>query len=87
MLGDALKLEVTAAPVGGAANAEVEALVAELLGVAPRDVSVVAGAGARCKVVEIRGVGGASAAARLAVTAPAVSAEKRKDSAEPGSAS
>ena len=51
--GDALKLQVTAPPVDGAANAEVIALLAEELGVPKGAVHLVAGEQARSKVVEI----------------------------------
>ncbi len=55
-LGDALKVRVTAPPEKGRANAAVEALVADALGV-PRDcVRVVAGGASPRKVLEIRGL-------------------------------
>jgi len=52
----ALKLAVTAAPEGGLANAAVEELVAELLGVRSRQVTVVRGATSRNKLVEVDGL-------------------------------
>jgi len=52
----ALLVRVTAPPVGGAANTAVVDLVADLLGVARRDVSVVTGQTSRRKVLEIRGI-------------------------------
>ena len=53
--GDALKVRVTAPPVGGAANAALVALLADALGVQKRDVRVVSGESSRSKIVEIRG--------------------------------
>ena len=52
---DALRLRVAAPPVEGKANAEAERYVAELLGVATSDVSVVNGASGRNKAVLVRG--------------------------------
>ena len=63
--GDAWKLRVTAAPERGKANAALVDLLAAQLGLAPRDVVVVAGAGARDKVVELRGVSAGEAERRL----------------------
>lgn len=51
--GDALKVQVAAPPVDGAANAAVIALVADWLGVARRDVRVAHGERGRDKVVAI----------------------------------
>jgi len=64
-IGDALKVEVTAPPAEGAANAEVEALIAELLGIAGRQVTVAHGAMSRRKVVVVNGITAAEAAALL----------------------
>jgi uncharacterized protein (TIGR00251 family) len=63
--GGALKVEVTAPPEGGAANVAVEELVASLLGVAKRAVTVVVGHGSRSKTLSVTGVDAASAAAAL----------------------
>jgi uncharacterized protein len=52
---DALRLRVAAPPVEGKANAEAERYVAELLGVATSDVSVVRGASSRNKTILVRG--------------------------------
>jgi uncharacterized protein len=52
---DALKLRVAAPPVDGRANAEAERYVAQLLGVANSDVSVVRGATGRNKTIFVRG--------------------------------
>jgi uncharacterized protein (TIGR00251 family) len=50
-----LKLRITAPPVEGAANEALTRLVAELLGVPRRNVSVVAGSTGRRKILEIEG--------------------------------
>ena len=65
-LGDAWKLRVRAAPERGRANAEVERLLAGELGLAARDVRVVAGRTSRDKVVEIAGLSVEEAERRLA---------------------
>lgn len=53
----ALKIALRAAPVDGEANAALLAFVARAMGVAKRDVSLVAGATSKRKRVEVRGVG------------------------------
>jgi uncharacterized protein (TIGR00251 family) len=53
--GDALKVRVQAAPVEGAANDALVALLARLLAVRSSDVRIVAGQTSRRKVVEVRG--------------------------------
>ena len=52
-----LKVRVRAAASEGEANAALMKLIAKSLGVAVRDVSLVAGAGARLKQLRISGVG------------------------------
>jgi uncharacterized protein YggU (UPF0235/DUF167 family) len=54
--GDAWKVRVSAAPERGAANAAVLDLLAASLGMERRSVTLVAGATARDKVVEIEGL-------------------------------
>lgn len=54
--GEAWKVRVAAAPEQGRANAEVCAFLAKLAGVPRRNVTVVAGASSRDKLVELRGV-------------------------------
>jgi uncharacterized protein len=54
-----LKARVRAAASEGAANAALIALIAKALGVAQRDVQVVAGATARVKRVRVAGAGAA----------------------------
>ena len=57
-----LKARVRAAASEGAANAALIALIVKALGVAQRDVQVVAGATARVKRVRVAGAGAALAA-------------------------
>lgn len=54
--GDALRVRVGAAPVDGAANEAVVAVLADALGVPRRDVTIVSGLTGRSKVVEVAGV-------------------------------
>jgi uncharacterized protein (TIGR00251 family) len=54
--GDALKVRLSAPPVGGAANAALVELLAAALAVSRASVRVVAGATSRSKLVEIDGV-------------------------------
>ena len=56
--GDALKVAVTAPADRGRANEAVLALLAEVLGVAVRDVALVAGRTSRAKRVAVRGLDG-----------------------------
>lgn len=55
--GDELAVRVSVAPEGGKANAAACRVIADALGVAKSAVTVVRGATARHKVVEIEGVG------------------------------
>jgi uncharacterized protein len=55
--GAALRVRVGAAPVDGAANEAVVAVLAGALGVPKRNVTIVSGQSARAKVVEVAGVG------------------------------
>lgn len=64
--GDVLKVRVTAAAERGKANAAVERLLADALGVPRAAVSVVSGRTGRDKVVEIAGLDSAAVARRLA---------------------
>ena len=50
-----LKVRVRAVPEGGKANAALEKLLAKYLGVASRDVMIVAGAASRIKQVKVSG--------------------------------
>ena len=49
-----LRVRLTAPPVDGAANDALVALLAERLGIAKRDISIVHGATGRQKIVEVR---------------------------------
>lgn len=53
--GEALRVAVAAAPVEGAANEALIALLAEALGVGKRDVEIVSGEHSRQKRVRVRG--------------------------------
>jgi uncharacterized protein (TIGR00251 family) len=65
-LGDALKIKVSAPPEGGKANAAVCALLARALGVAKRDVTVIAGHTQPHKQIRVAGISENAAAATLA---------------------
>ena len=54
--GDAIKVRITARAVEGAANDALVELLATTFGVRVGDVTIVAGAKARSKIVELRGV-------------------------------
>ena len=54
--GERLRVRLTAAPVDGAANEALVALLAERLGVPKRQVVIVRGARSRLKVVEVVGL-------------------------------
>jgi uncharacterized protein (TIGR00251 family) len=63
--GEALKIKVASPPVEGAANAELGAFLAALLGVRRCDVTLLRGASARQKTLKIEGVSYDVARARL----------------------
>ncbi len=63
--GEALKVQVRARPVGGAANRELVGVLAEALAVRPAAVSVETGAAGRHKRVVVTGVDVATALVRL----------------------
>ncbi|MBM4042963.1 MAG: DUF167 domain-containing protein [Planctomycetes bacterium] len=65
LLGSRLKVAVTAAPTGGKANAAVEEVLADALGVRRSAVAVVVGHASRDKVVQVTGVSLKEATARL----------------------
>ncbi len=66
LLGDALKVRISAPPEGGKANKAIAALLAKTMGVAPRDVELVSGQTQPRKIWLIRGVDAATARQRLA---------------------
>ena len=61
-----LVIRLNAPPVEGAANAELIEVLAGALGVARRDVEIVAGERGRLKRVRVAGITASAAAARLA---------------------
>lgn len=63
--GDAIKIRLAAAPVEGAANAELVGFLAKLLGVPKSAVRVVTGQHARRKTIEVMGLDAATVRARL----------------------
>jgi uncharacterized protein (TIGR00251 family) len=63
--GDGWKARVAAPPEGGRANDAVEELLASLLDVSRREVSVVTGRTSRRKVVEVRSLDAQEAERRL----------------------
>jgi len=65
-LGDALKVRVAAPPERGKANAAVERVLAEALGIAAESVRIVAGATSARKTVEIEGLSESDIRQRLA---------------------
>ncbi|HET7806831.1 MAG TPA: DUF167 family protein [Pseudolabrys sp.] len=65
-----LKIRVQAAPSDGEANAALTRLVAKAVGVPPRDVTLVAGATARIKRLNISGDGPTLVAALEKIAAP-----------------
>jgi uncharacterized protein len=68
LLGDALKIQVSAPPERGKANAAVAALLAEALGRSARSVSVISGMTSPRKIVLAQGCSLDHAAARLGLT-------------------
>lgn len=66
MLGDRLKIAVSAPPEAGKANQAVCKLLSGVLGVPPRDVTVTAGQTRPTKTVTVTGIGVEQAARRLA---------------------
>ena len=54
--GDALRIRLTAPPVEGAANDALVDFLASVLGIARRDVTIVAGSTSRSKIVELTGI-------------------------------
>lgn len=67
VLGDALKVQVTAPPEGGKANARLCEVLAEALGVAVRAVHVTSGHGSPRKTVAVDGLAADELLRRLAL--------------------
>ncbi|MBK7406509.1 MAG: DUF167 domain-containing protein [Phycisphaerales bacterium] len=65
VLGDRLKIRVSAPPEGGKANRAICALVAGALGLRPRDVEVASGHTSPEKLLRVVGIGASDACARL----------------------
>jgi hypothetical protein len=70
IIGDRLRVRLTAPPVDGAANDALVRLLAERLGVARSAVRVVGGGSSRSKVVTVDGIGLREARTRLLSPAP-----------------
>jgi uncharacterized protein len=68
--GDALKVAVSASPVGGRANQAIVELLAETLGVSTGDVELVGGHSSRRKRVLVRGLTIEQARRRLSAVLP-----------------
>jgi len=65
-LGNTLKVRVTAPAEHGKANAAIEAIIADALGVSPACARVIGGRASSRKVVEITGLSETEVCARLA---------------------
>ena len=65
VLGDELKIKVTAPPVDSAANEALVRFLAEKLDCPPRSVQLVRGQTSRHKIVLVQGISAADAIARL----------------------
>ena len=63
-----LRVRLAAAPVEGAANRALVALLADVLGCPRRDVEIVSGEHARRKVVRVRGLGAVAVEERLSAS-------------------
>jgi uncharacterized protein (TIGR00251 family) len=74
---DVLRVRVTAPPVDSRANTALTRLLARRLGVARRDVTIVAGQSSRQKVVAVEGLSPAEVRERLERGAPAASRRER----------
>ena len=68
--GDALLVRLAAAPVEGAANEALIAMLADLLGRARRDISIASGERARDKIVRVAGTNAAEVSEKLLVILP-----------------
>ena len=68
VLGDRLKVRISAPPEGGKANKAICQLLARTLGISKRDVEVVAGRSSPEKVVAVQGIELAQVSERLSLT-------------------
>ena len=75
--GEAWKVRVAAPPEGGRANEAVVRLLADTLGLRRRDVAIVAGHGARDKVVTLIGIDAEELEARLGSVTGGRGAERK----------
>jgi uncharacterized protein YggU (UPF0235/DUF167 family) len=76
-----VRVRVTAAPADGAANRALIRLLADSLGIAPGRHSIVAGASARRKVVQVREIRPDDVASRLRKIDPQASVASRRRTA------
>ena len=70
LLGDALKVKVTAPPVEGRANKAVKKLLAGQLGLSPSQVEIIAGERSREKLLRISGISKKEMEKSLGITLP-----------------
>ena len=70
LLGDALKVKVTAPPVEGRANKAVKKLLAGRLGLSPSQVEIIAGERSREKLLRISGISRAEMEKALGIILP-----------------
>ena len=68
VLGDRLKVRVSAPPEGGKANDAIRRLIADTLGMKMRDVTIVAGAASREKTARATGITAEEARRRFGLT-------------------
>lgn len=64
-LGDRLKVRVSAPPEGGKANEAICAVIAEALGIRPRDVVIISGHSRSEKTLEVHGASESAIAALM----------------------
>jgi uncharacterized protein (TIGR00251 family) len=72
LLGDALKVKVTAPPLEGRANKAVKKLLAKQLGLSPSQVEIIAGERSREKLLRISGISRAEMERALGISLPPV---------------
>lgn len=57
LMGDVVKVKLTAPPVDGAANEQLIEILSEATGIKRSAISIIRGASAKRKTIEIRGIG------------------------------